>query len=163
MMVSGVSYSEKAEAGQEIINACKSMNSPDAIPLGEYRGFQMELYFDTVQRNYVVKLKGETSRDVPLGDDAHGNIVRIDNGIERFEETLADTKNSLENTEKQFETAKQEIEKPFAKEEELKAKTARLDELNILLNMDKKENEIVGGEPDEGEAVGGRKEKSYER
>ena len=163
MMVSGVSYSEKAEAGQAIINACKSMNSPDAIPLGEYRGFQMELYFDTMQRNYVVKLKGETSRDVPLGDDAHGNIVRIDNGIERFEETLADTKNSLENTEKQFETAKQEIEKPFAKEEELKAKTARLDELNILLNMDKKENEIVGGEPDEGEAVGGRKEKSYER
>ena len=163
MMVSGVSYSEKAEAGQAIINACKSMNSPDAIPLGEYRGFQTELYFDTVQRNYVVKLKGETSRDVPLGDDAHGNIVRIDNGIERFEEALADTKNSLENTEKQFETAKQEIEKPFAKEEELRAKTARLDELNILLNMDKKENEIVGGEPDEGEAVGGRKEKSYER
>ena len=163
MMVSGVSYSEKAEAGQAIINACKSMNSPDAIPLGEYRGFQMELYFDTVQRNYVVKLKGETSRDVPLGDDAHGNIVRIDNGIERFEEALADTKNSLENTEKQFETAKQEIEKPFAKEDELRAKTARLDELNILLNMDKKENEIVGGEPDEGEAVGGRKEKSYER
>ena len=163
MMVSGVSYSEKAEAGQAIINTCKSMNSPDAIPLGEYRGFQMELYFDTVQRNYVVKLKGETSRDVPLGDDAHGNIVRIDNGIERFEEALADTKNSLENTEKQFETAKQEIEKPFAKEEELRAKTARLDELNILLNMDKKENEIVGGEPDEGEVVGGRKEKSYER
>lgn len=163
MMVSGVSYSEKAEAGQAIINACKSMNSPDAIPLGEYRGFQMELYFDTVQRNYVVKLKGETSRDVPLGDDSHGNIVRIDNGIERFEEALADTKNSLENTEKQFETAKQEIEKPFAKEEELRAKTARLDELNILLNMDKKENEIVGGEPDEGEPVGGRKEKSYER
>ena len=163
MMVSGVSYSEKAEAGQAIINACKSMNSPDAIPLGEYRGFQMELYFDTVQRNYVVKLKGETSRDVPLGDDAHGNIVRIDNGIERFEEAFADTKNSLENTEKQFETAKQEIEKPFAKEEELRAKTARLDELNILLNMDKKENEIVGGEPDEGEPVGGRKEKSYER
>ncbi|WP_277119141.1 N-6 DNA methylase [Anaerotignum faecicola] len=163
MTVSGVSYSEKAEAGQAIINACKSMNSPDAIPLGEYRGFQMELYFDTVQRNYVVKLKGEISRDVPLGDDSHGNIVRIDNGIERFEETLADTKNSLENTEKQFETAKKEIEKPFVKEEELKAKTARLDELNILLNMDKKENEIVGGEPDEGEAVGGRKEKSYER
>ena len=162
MMVSGVSYSEKAEAGQAIINACKSMNSPDAIPLGEYRGFQMELYFDTVQRNYVVKLKGETSRDVPLGDDAHGNIVRIDNGIERFEEALADTKNSLENTEKQFETAKQEIEKPFAKEEELRAKTARLDELNILLNMDKKENEIVGGEPDEGEMIE-KKSRNFER
>lgn len=95
MMVSGVSYSEKAKAGQAIINACKSMNSPDAIPLGEYRGFQMELYFDTVQRNYVVKLKGETSRDVPLGDDSHGNIVRIDNGIERFEEALAIRKTAL--------------------------------------------------------------------
>ena len=162
MMVSGVSYSEKAEAGQAIINTCKSMNSPDAIPLGEYRGFQMELYFDTVQRNYVVKLKGETSRDVPLGDDSHGNIVRIDNGIERFEEALADTKNSLENTEKQFETAKQEIEKPFTKEEELRAKTARLDELNILLNMDKKENEIVGGEPDEGEMIE-KKSRNFER
>ena len=162
MMVSGVSYSEKAKAGQAIINACKSMNSPDAIPLGEYRGFQMELYFDTVQRNYVVKLKGETSRDVPLGDDSHGNIVRIDNGIERFEEALADTKNSLENTEKQFETAKQEIEKPFTKEEELRAKTARLDELNILLNMDKKENEIVGGEPDEGEMIE-KKSRNFER
>ena len=162
MMVSGVSYSEKAEAGQAIINACKSMNSPDAIPLGEYRGFQMELYFDTVQRNYVVKLKGETSRDVTLGDDAYGNIVRIDNGIERFEEALADMKNSLENTEKQFETAKQEIEKPFAKEEELRAKTARLDELNILLNMDKKENEIVGGEPDEGEMIE-KKSRNFER
>lgn len=162
MMVSGVSYSEKAKAGQAIINACKSMNSPDAIPLGEYRGFQMELYFDTVQRNYVVKLKGETSRDVPLGDDSHGNIVRIDNGIERFEEALADTENSLENTEKQFETAKQEIEKPFTKEEELRAKTARLDELNILLNMDKKENEIVGGEPDEGEMIE-KKSRNFER
>lgn len=162
MMVSGVSYSEKAEAGQAIINACKSMNSPDAIPLGEYRGFQMELYFDTMQRNYVVKLKGETSRDVPLGDDSHGNIVRIDNGIERFEEALADTENSLENTEKQFETAKQEIEKPFTKEEELRAKTARLDELNILLNMDKKENEIVGGEPDEGEMIE-KKSRNFER
>ena len=162
MMVSGVSYSEKAKAGQAIINACKSMNSPDAIPLGEYRGFQMELYFDTVQRNYVVKLKGETSRDVPLGDDSYGNIVRIDNGIERFEEALADTENSLENTEKQFETAKQEIEKPFTKEEELRAKTARLDELNILLNMDKKENEIVGGEPDEGEMIE-KKSRNFER
>lgn len=163
MTVSGVSYSEKGEAGQAIINACKAMNSPEGVPLGAYRGFQMELFFDTVGRNYAVKLKGETSRDVPLGDDAHGNIVRIDNAIERFEESLADTKNNLENTEKQFETAKEEIKKPFAKDEELKAKTARLDELNILLNMDKRENEIVGGEPDEGEEPPSRKGRDYER
>ena len=163
MTVSGLSYSEKGEAGQAIINACKAMNSPEAVPLGAYRGFQMELFFDTVGRNYAVKLRGETSRDVPLGDDAHGNIVRIDNAIERFEESLADTKNNLENTEKQFETAKEEIKKPFAKDEELKAKTARLDELNILLNMDKRENEIVGGEPDEGEEPPSRKGRDYER
>lgn len=163
MTVMGVSYSEKAEAGQAIINACKTMNSPDPIPLGAYRGFNMELCFDTMQRNYVVKLKGETSRDVPLGEDVHGNIVRIDNGIERFEETLADTKNSLENMLKQFETAKQEVEKPFVHEEELKAKTARLDELNILLNMDKRENEIVGGEPDEGDEDPSRKRNDRER
>ncbi len=111
----------------------------------------MELFFDTTQREYKVKLKGETSRDVSLGEDVHGNIVRIDNAVERFEETLADTKNNLENTLKQYETAKVEIEKPFAREDELKAKMARLDELNILLNMDKRENEIVGGEPDEGD------------
>ena len=163
MKVSGVSYSEKADAGQAILEMCKTMTSPDPIPLGEYRGFQMELLFDTVERNYVVRLKGETSRNVPLGEDIHGNITRIDNGIERFAETLADTRNELENIQNQFETAKKEVEKPFTKEEELKAKTARLDELNILLNMDKRENEIVGGEPDEGDDVTIQKDKSYER
>ena len=163
MTVSGVSYSEKADAGQAILEMCKAMTSPDPIPLGEYRGFSMELLFDTVERNYVVRLKGETSRNVPLGEDIHGNITRIDNGIERFAETLADTRNELENTQNQFETAKKEVEKPFAKEEELKTKTARLDELNILLNMDKRENEIVGGEPDEGDDVPMQKSKDYER
>ena len=163
MKVSGVSYSEKADAGQAILEMCKTMTSPDPIPLGEYRGFQMELLFDTVERNYVVRLKGETSRNVPLGEDVHGNITRIDNGIERFAETLADTRNELENIQNQFETAKKEVEKPFTKEEELKSKTARLDELNILLNMDKRENEIVGGEPDEGDDVTIQKDKNYER
>ena len=163
MMVSGVFYSEKADAGQAILEVCKTMTSPDPIPLGEYRGFQMEILFDTVERNYVVRLKGETSRNVPLGEDIHGNITRIDNGIERFAETLADTRNELENTKNQFETAKKEVEKPFVKEEELKAKTARLDELNILLNMDKRENEIVGGEPDEGDDVPVQKSRDYER
>lgn len=163
MKVSGVFYSEKADAGNAILEACKKMNSPDPIPLGEYRGFQTELLFDTIERTYVVRLKGETSRNVPLGEDTFGNITRIDNGLERFAETLADTRNELENTKNQFATAKTEVEKPFVKEEELKAKTARLDELNILLNMDKRENEIVNGEPDEGETMERKKEKSYER
>ena len=163
MEVEGVFYSEKADAGKAIIEACKQMNSPDPIPLGKYRGFETELLFNTAERNYEVRLKGATSRNVPLGDDAHGNIIRLDNGIERFAESLSLAENDLENTTNQLETAKKEVQKPFIQEEELKTKLARLDELNILLNMDKRENEIVGGEPDEGEVPNTRKEKTYER
>ena len=128
-----------------------------------HRGFETELLFNTAERNYEVRLKGATSRNVPLGDDAHGNIIRLDNGIERFAESLSLAENDLENTKNQLETAKKEVQKPFIGEEELKTKLARLDELNILLNMDKRENEIVGGEPDEGEVPNTRKEKTYER
>ena len=163
MEVKGVFYSEKADAGKAIIEACKQMNSPDPIPLGKYRGFETELLFNTAERNYEVRLKGATSRNVPLGDDAHGNIIRLDNGIERFAESLSLAENDLENTKNQLETAKKEVQKPFIGEEELKTKLARLDELNILLNMDKRDNEIVGGEPDEGEVPNTRKEKTYER
>ena len=163
MEVKGVFYSEKADAGKAIIEACKQMNSPDPIPLGKYRGFETELLFNTAERNYEVRLKGATSRNVPLGDDAYGNIIRLDNGIERFAESLSLAENDLENTKNQLETAKKEVQKPFIQEEELKTKLARLDELNILLNMDKRDNEIVGGEPDEGEVPNTRKEKTYER
>ena len=163
MEVKGVFYSEKADAGKAIIEACKQMNSPDPIPLGKYRGFETELLFNTAERNYEVRLKGATSRNVTLGDDAHGNIIRLDNGIDRFAESLSLAENDLENTKNQLETAKKEVQKPFIQEEELKTKLARLDELNILLNMDKRENEIVGGEPDEGEVPNTRKEKTYER
>ena len=151
MEVKGVFYSEKAEAGKAIIEACKKMSSPEPIPLGKYRGFDTELLFNSTERTYEVKLKGATSRNVTLGDDAYGNITRLDNGIEKFAESLTFAENELENTQNQFEIAKKEVQKPFAQEENLKAKLSRLDELNILLNMDKTENEIVGGEPDEGE------------
>ena len=151
MEVKGVFYSEKAEAGKAIIEACKQMNSPDPIPLGKYRGFEMELLFNTTERSYEVRIKGATSKTITLGDDAHGNITRIDNGIEKFAESLTFAESELENTKAQFETAKKEVQKPFIQEDELRTKLARLDELNILLNMDKTENEIVGGEPDESE------------
>ena len=151
MEVKGVFYSEKAEAGKAIIEACKQMNSPDPIPLGKYRGFDTELLFNSTERTYEVKLKGATSRNITLGDDAYGNITRLDNGIEKFAESLTFAENELENTHNQFVIAKKEVQKPFAQEEDLKAKLSRLDELNILLNMDKTENEIVGGEPDESE------------
>ena len=151
MEVKGVFYSEKAEAGKAIIEACKKMSSPELIPLGKYRGFDTELLFNSTERTYEVKLKGATSRNITLGDDAYGNITRLDNGIEKFAESLTFAENELENTQNQFEIAKKEVQKPFAQEEDLKAKLSRLDELNILLNMDKTENEIVGGEPDESE------------
>ena len=163
MEVQGAFYSEKSDAGKAIIEACKQMSSPDAIPLGKYRGFDLELFFDSGKRTYCVTVKGETSRSVDLGDDVHGNITRIDNGVERFNESLEVARSSLEDTKNQLETAQKEVAKPFVQEEELKVKLARLDELNILLNMDKKENEIVGGEPDEGEASDKRNIKSYER
>ena len=151
MEVKGVFYSEKAEAGKAIIEACKKMSSPEPISLGKYRGFDTELLFNSTERTYEVKLKGATSRNITLGDDAYGNTTRLDNGIEKFAESLTFAENELENTQNQFEIAKKEVQKPFAQEEDLKAKLSRLDELNILLNMDKTENEIVGGEPDESE------------
>ena len=163
MEVKGVFYSEKADAGKAIIEACKEMTSPAPVPLGKYRGFETELSFDTTERSYCVTVKGETSKQVSLGDDVFGNITRIDNTVERFADDLEKAKDSLADTKNQFETAQKEVQKPFVQEEELKSKLARLDELNILLNMDKKENEIVGGEPDEGESTEKRKEKSYER
>ena len=163
MEVKGVFYSEEAEAGKAIIAACKEMTSPAPVPLGRYRGFETELSFDTTERFYCVTVKGETGKQVSLGDDVFGNITRIDNAVERFADDLEKAKDSLADTKNQFETAQKEVQKPFVQEEELKSKLARLDELNILLNMDKKENEIVGGEPDEGESTEKRKEKSYER
>ena len=163
MEVKGVFYSEKAEAGKAIIAACKEMTSPAPVPLGRYRGFETELSFDTTERSYCVTVKGEIGKQVSLGDDVFGNITRIDNVVERSADDLEKAKDSLADTKNQFETAQKEVQKPFVQEEELKSKLARLDELNILLNMDKKENEIVGGEPDEGESTEKRKEKSYER
>ena len=162
MEVKGVFYSEKAEAGKAIIEACKLMSSPEPIYLGKYRGFDMELSFDTLERTYMIKIKGSTSRNVFLGEDSYGNITRIDNGVEKFSEALSFAENELANTKAQFETAKTEVEKPFAQDEELKTKLARLDELNILLNMDKTENEIVGGELDESEVPPEKKVKEYE-
>lgn len=149
MTVKGVFYSEKADAGNAILEACQAMTNPEPIPLGEYRGFQMELYFEA--REYKVKLKGELGYPVTLGTDVFGNITRFDNALEGLQKRLEFNEQELENTKKQFETAKIDVCRPFNQEEELQTKTARLNELNALLNVDKRENEIVGGEPDEGD------------
>lgn len=161
--VKGVSYSEKAEGGQRIIDACKEMTSPDPIPLGKYRGFDLELSFEPFEKAYQVKIKGSLSRSISLGTDAIGNITRIDNAIEKLPERLEAKKQELSTLEQQFATAKAEVEKPFDKEEELTEKTNRLNVLNGLLNVDKRENELVDGAPDEGDSVPVSKEKAYER
>ena len=163
MTVKGVFYSEKADAGNAILDACQAMTSPDPVPLGEYRGFQTELSFDTFEKEYKVKLKGELGYSVSLGTDTFGNITRLDNALEGLPKRLEINEQELDNVKKQFETAKVDVEKPFNQEEELKTKTARLNELNALLNVDKRENEIVGGEPDEGDEEPTLKSKDRER
>ena len=134
---------------------------PDPIPLGEYRGFTMELYFEA--REYKVRLKGELGYPVTLGTDTFGNITRLDNALEGLPKRLEMNEMELDNLKKQFETAKVDVERPFPQEEELQTKTARLNELNALLNVDKRENEIVGGEPDEGEEPPEKKPRDLER
>ena len=164
MTVKGVFYSEKADAGNAILDACQAMTSPDPVPLGEYRGFQTELSFDTFEKEYKVKIKGELGYSVSLGTDTFGNITRLDNALEGLVKRLEMNEQELENVKTQFETAKVDVEKPFNQEEELKTKTARLNELNALLNVDKRENEIVGGEPDEGDELNEKKRGiEYER
>jgi hypothetical protein len=163
MKVSGTHYTERAEAGRAIIEACREMSSPAAVSLGEYRGFKLELQFNALERSYEVATKGAGRHIVTLGDDVGGNITRIDNLLERFEVFLSDNRVGLEEIQRQFEIAKVEAQKPFSHEEELKEKTARLDELNIMLNLDKPENELAGDEPDEDEIEPERKEKVRKR
>ena len=161
--VKGAFYSEKAEGGQKIIDACQQMNSPEPISLGTYRGFELELSFDTMERIYKVKIRGAASRTISLGTDPAGNITRIDNAVEKNSEHLETVKAELEGLEKQFEVAKEEVKKPFAKEQELKEKTDRLNVLNGLLNVDKRDNELADDAPDEGEELPDRNPKELER
>ena len=146
MFMPGGTVREKKAAGDAILGLCKSMTSPDPIPIGQYRGFDMELSFDTFSREYKITLIHQLRHTVTLGTDIFGNIQRLDNTLAAFEERMAACVEQLENTRVQLENAKAEVQKPFPQEEELAAKTARLNELNALLNLDKKENEIVDGE-----------------
>ena len=151
MFMPGGTVREKKAAGDAILGLCKSMTSPDSIPIGQYRGFDMELSFDTFSREYKITLIHQLRHTVTLGTDIFGNIQRLDNTLAAFEERMAACAEQLENTRVQLENAKAEVQKPFSQEEELAAKTARLNELNALLNLDKKENEIVDGERGEEE------------
>ena len=163
MKIKGAFFVDKAEAGQAILNSCKSMTNPEPIPLGEYRGFSMDLFFDVIERQYKVKLKGGLSYPVTLGSDLHGNITRIDNCIEAIPNRLVETEEQLQNIKNQLETAKEDVNKPFNLEEELTSKTARLNELNALLNVDKRDNELIDDEPEDVPEEVKEKQKDMER
>ncbi len=163
MQINGVTYGEKKEAGQAIIAACKAMSSPDPVPLGAYRGLAMELCYDTFCKDFVIILQGKRAYHVALGTDIHGNITRLDNEIEKFGDNLSRCEERLETLKAQLENAKIEAVKEFPKEQELAEKTARLGELNALLDMDKKENIVLDAEPEEEETEPEKGSKDRER
>ena len=143
MIIKGENIIEKKDAGQKIIDICKSMTNKEPIEIGEYKGFKMILSFDTFDRTFHLDMKNKLSYNVELGSDPFGNITRIDNVLNNIENKLETTKNNLEDTKKQFENAKLETQRPFPQEEELKQKSKRLDELNIQLNLNEKDKEII--------------------
>lgn len=157
MEVDGRHYTEKEDAGKAIIDVCTRMTGSDAVLLGQYRGFSMVLAYDGRSNEYRITLKGALSHTVTLGADVFGNITRLDNALENLAGSLQAEQNSLEETKTQLENARTELATPFAREEELAEKTARLQELNILLNMDERDKTLLDDGPDEGEEVPARK------
>ncbi|MBO4419755.1 MAG: helicase, partial [Oscillospiraceae bacterium] len=153
MEIEGTVHTEKKAAGSAILEACQAMKSPDPIPLGKYRGFDMTLHFDTVTREYKITLIGSLRHTVPLGTDIFGNVQRLDNTLDNLPARLKAANEYLESTRQQLEEAKAAVDKPFPLEADLTAKSARLAELNALLNMDKPENEIVDGERGEDDSA----------
>lgn len=141
MEINGEYISEKADAGKAILESCKQMNSSDPIKIGKYRGFDMELQLNLTTHFYEVLLKSATTQKVSLGDDPNGNITRIDNAIGRIPDHIENAKAELKNIQTQFETAQIEVQKPFAQEEELKAKTKRQIEVEKLISSGENEPE----------------------
>ena len=164
MEIEGKVYTDKKAAGSAILEACHAKRNPDSAPLGQYRGFAMELSFDAMRREFQITLKNKMSYSTFLGTDVFGNIQRLDNVLAEMEKRIQTCEELLADTRVQFANAKIAVEQPFPQEEELKAKSARLDELNILLNLDKRENEIIDGEREEDiTQERSSKEKIYER
>lgn len=162
MIIKGETFIERKDAGEKIIEICKSMTNPEPIEIGEYKGFKMMLSFDTMDRKFYMSMKNNLSYKVELGSDPSGNITRIDNVLNGIENKLSNTESNLEDTKKNYENAKVEIERPFPQEEELKAKSKRLDELNIKLNLNEKDKEIVD-DGDEDISDSQTPKKDYER
>ena len=149
MVIENKGYTTKKTAASAILEACQAMTSPDPVPLGAYRGFAMVVRFDSISREYRVTLSNKMSYTTALGTDLYGNIARLDNALAGIEAQRAAAREELENAKQQLATAREQVNRPFPQEDELKAKSARLDELNIALNLDKRDNEDL----DDGEEL----------
>ena len=137
MTIKGMVYDDKKAAGERLLLARQEMPNADMMLLGTYRGFELNIRFDSFKNEHQAVLRAELSYPVSLGDDARGNITRLDNAIDNFTDRIADAENALQNLEQQKQAAEVEVAKPFAQEEELAEKSARLAELNALLNIDR--------------------------
>ena len=149
MTIKGVTYTDKKEAGDKILELCKTNQTIGRQEIGSYRGFKMKLEYDSFYKSFNLYLKNELSHCVVLGNDNLGNIIRINNEIDGFSSDLEREQTELENTKVQFENAKEECKRPFKQEQELKEKSKRLDEVNVLLNMNEKEHEILENDVDD--------------
>ena len=163
LTLAGVTYADKKEEGAALLTMCQTMLSPEATQIGNYRGLTLELAFDTFAREYRLTMIGQLRHTVTLGTDVFGNLQRMDNALEGLPLKEQTCREQLSNLQTQLETAKAEVQKPFPRETELNTKTARLEELNTLLNLDHKEPEIVDAEPDEEQRPPERRRPQLER
>lgn len=163
LVLMGVPHTDKKEAGAALLTMCQTMLSPEATQIGSYRGLTLELAFDTFAREYRLTMIGQLRHTVTLGTDVFGNLQRMDNALEGLPIKEQTCREQLSNLQTQLETAKVEVQKPFPREAELNTKTARLEELNSLLNLDHKEPEIVDAEPDEDQRPPERRRPQLER
>ena len=163
LTLAGVTHADKKEAGAALLTMCQTMLSPEATQIGSYRGLTLELAFDTFAREYRLTMIGQLRHTVTLGTDVFGNLQRMDNALEGLPIKEQTCREQLSNLQTQLETAKAEVQKPFPRETELNTKTARLEELNTLLNLDHKEPEIVDAEPDEDQRPPERRRPQLER
>ena len=149
MTLKGMTYTEKADAGEMLLAICKDYPMSAPTEIGSYRGFRMEIYYDTVNAHYCMNLCGKAKHKVDLGADALGNLTRIENELSKLPARLEAAKTKKAETIVQLETAKEEIKKPFAFEDELKEKTERLNALNIELNLNEKDTSVMDTEPEQ--------------
>lgn len=163
MTLTGVTCTEKADAGEMLLAICKDYPMSAPTEIGSYRGFRMEIYYDTVNAHYCMNLCGKAKHKVDLGADALGNLTRIENELSKLPARLEAAKTKKAETIVQLETAKEEIKKPFAFEDELKEKTERLNALNIELNLNEKDTSVMDTEPEQTEEQPERKCASRER